>query len=105
MSLSDLLDDTCKDKEFSEKLFKDIVKEDFLVDEEEVEDNTLRIAEFFKRDTLVNFTDTHLFKDLPNLINNYGNFYLMQSLTSSQMTLTTPTSISLTTKFQRQTAS
>ena len=80
LCLSDLLDDLCKDKEFSDKLYKDLMKEDLLVEEEEIEENFLRIAELFKRDTLINFTDINQFKELPNLINNYGIYYIMYSV-------------------------
>ena len=72
LSISDLFDETCKDKEFSEKLFKHLMKEDLLADEEEMEENLLRVGELFKRDILINFTDVEQFNEIPNLINNNG---------------------------------
>ena len=48
------------------------MKEDLLADEEEMEENLLRVGELFKRDILINFTDVEQFNEIPNLINNNG---------------------------------
>ena len=73
LSLSDLLDEICLNKEFSEKQFREYLKDDLIIEEEEDETKIFRIHELFKRDTLINFTDSNQFKDIPNLANNYGN--------------------------------
>jgi hypothetical protein len=74
LSLSDLIDDICLNKEFvnCEKNFKEFLKDDLLNEEDEDEVKYLRIHELFKRDILINFTDSNQFKDIPNLANNYG---------------------------------
>jgi hypothetical protein len=74
LTLSDLLDEVCLRKEFYDKNFKDFLKDDLLGEEEEDESKVLRIHELYKRDVLINFTDSNDFKDIPNLANNYGKF-------------------------------
>ena len=72
LTLSDLIDEICLKREFSTHLFKDLLKDDLFNNEEEDEVKALRIHELYKRDILINFTDTNQLQDIPNLANNYG---------------------------------
>src|SRR5690242_18814021 len=72
LSVDDLLDEISLNKEFPDKSFKEYLRDDLLNEEEEDDSKALRIYELFKRDTLINFTDSNKFRDIPNLANNYG---------------------------------
>jgi len=73
LTLSDLLDEICLKREFSSDLFKDLLKDDLFSHEDEDEVKALRIHELYKRDILINFTNSNQFEEIPNLANNYGN--------------------------------
>jgi len=72
LSLDDLMDPNVLKKEFDNTIFQNFFREE-LASEEEEETNLLRQLEIFKRDMLLNFTNSALGKDIPNMSNNYGN--------------------------------
>jgi hypothetical protein len=71
ISIDDLLDSSVLKKEFKNSNFREFIRED-LVDEDEEESNFLRYMELFKRDMLLNFTNSASGKEIPNMSTNHG---------------------------------
>jgi hypothetical protein len=74
ISLDDLIDGTVIKKEFTSTIFKEYMRED-LLNEDEEESNLLRHVEIFKRDMFLNFTNSAIGKEIPNMSTNHGKIY------------------------------
>ncbi len=72
LCIDDLLDERVVQKEFTQANFKEFLRED-LMEEEEEEASVLRYLELFKRDMMLNFTNSAIGKEIPNMSTNYGN--------------------------------
>jgi uncharacterized protein YnzC (UPF0291/DUF896 family) len=71
ISIDDLIDQNVLNKEFTNSLFKEFLKEE-LTEEEDEEMTLFRYLEHFKKDVLVNFTNPSVGKEIVNMSSNHG---------------------------------